>query len=84
MTTKEKKMQKLSIDKKYSISVEEACEYTGISENAMYSLIKREGTKFCCRIGDRKCVREFQRKRIEIRKNCVASRKGCSMEYGNC
>lgn len=50
------KVQTLSIEKKYSISVEEACEYTGIGENAMYSLIKREGTKFCCRIGDRKCV----------------------------
>lgn len=57
MKSKEhKNVQTLSIEKKYSISVEEACEYTGIGENAMYSLIKREGTKFCCRIGDRKCV----------------------------
>ena len=46
----------LSIDKKFALTVEEAAAYTGIGQNTLYDLMKREGNKFCCKTGERKCI----------------------------
>ena len=52
-----KNQEKVPIDKKYLLTVQEASEYTGIGINTLYKKIKEPDCKFIIYIQNRKLIK---------------------------
>ena len=53
----QKNQEKLSIDKKFLLTVKEASEYTGIGTNAIYEKIKDPDCNFVIYVQNRKLIK---------------------------